>query len=279
MRPNSLLAVRRCGQSVWLDFVRRRWLEDGTLAELVRRDHVCGLTANPAVPAQPMLPPGDYDVPIAGLAARGFAPEQICERLTRSDVELAAAQLHCVYRETSGEDGYACLAVPPRLAYDAEGTLAQARRLRASVRRPNVMIAVPATREALPAIRTLLAEGVSVDATMLFGRERHREVVAAWLAALEARAAAGLPLASVASVASFVLWRIDAAADGRLDAIARREAQALRGRAAIACARAAYAHLQRVLATPRWRGSPRGGRGRSGCSGPSRRRRVRRAPI
>jgi len=255
MRPNPLLAVRRCGQSVWLDFVRRRWLEDGTLAELVRRDHICGLIANPAVPVPPMIPQGDYDVPIAGLAARGFAPGQICERLTRNDVELAAALLHGVYHDTAGEDGYACLCVPPRLAYDAEGTLAQARRLRASVRRPNVMIAVPATREALPAIRTLLAEGISVDATLLFGRERHREVVDVWLAALEERAAAGLSLASVASVASFVLWRIDAAADAQLDAIARREAQAqaLRGRAAIACARGAYAHLQRVLASPRWR--------------------------
>jgi len=250
---HPVAAIRAFGQSVWLDRIRRRELEDGTLRTLLERDRVCGLTSDPTIFANALAMRSDYEVAIAVLAARSHDAREIGERLMLQDIGNAADMLAGAHRASAGDDGYVGVGVAPALAHDTRATIAEARRLVTTLARPNVMIELPATREALGAIRSLIAEGINVNATLLFGVDRYREVVDAWLAGLEDRVASGAPLSNVASVASFFLSHIDAAVDARLDANGAPAARALRGRAAIATARLAYGHLQAVLGKRRWR--------------------------
>jgi len=250
---NPLKQLQTFGQSVWMDFIRRGILEDGTLTAMIAADGISGVTSNPAIFEQAIAQSDDYTKAVTELASAGKSTQEIYDALTVEDVRRAADIFRAVYKNTRGGDGYVSLEVDPRLAYDTEGTLADARRLWAALDRPNVMIKVPATREGLPAIQTLLAEGINVNVTLLFSVERYRAVAEAYIAALEDRAARGLPLENIASVASFFVSRIDTLLDAMLDHHPCEEARALKGQLAIASAKAAYAVYREIFHGERFR--------------------------
>jgi transaldolase len=259
---NPLRELERYGQSIWYDSLRRGILASGELARYVVEDGLKGLTTNPAIYEKAIGSTRDYDAELAGLLPRAdLDAKAIYEALAIGDIRAAADLLRLVYERTQRRDGYVSLEVSPVAARDEGATLAEARRLWRAVDRENVMIKVPGTPEALPAIRRLLAEGVNVNVTLLFSRDAYRKVADAHLAGLEERVARGEDVSRVASVASFFVSRIDAAVDHRLDALAssaapeetRRRAQALRGRAAIANAKLAYQDWRALVATDRWR--------------------------
>lgn len=258
---NPLRELERYGQSVWYDSLRRGLIASGALARLIEEDGLKGLTTNPAIYEKAIGETRDYDAELARLLPRADLDAQaVYEALAVHDIRAAADLLRPVYDRASRRDGYVSLEVSPVAARDAAATLAEARRLWRTVDRENAMIKVPGTHEALPSIRRLLAEGVNVNVTLLFSRAAYREVAEAHLAALEDRIARGEDVSRVASVASFFVSRIDAAVDGRLDAVAasaaaeetRRRARALRGRVAIANAKLAYQDWRALVATPRW---------------------------
>ena len=257
VRVNPLRQLQALGQSVWLDDIRRGWLRDGTLARLIAADGVAGVTSNPAIFSKAIADTHDYDAAIAQLASRDLDAPAMYRALVIEDIQNAADLLRRVYEATDRRDGYVSLEVSPHLAHDAEGTVAEAKRLWASVARPNLMIKVPGTRAGQPAIRRLIASGINVNVTLLFGVERYREAVRAYVEGLEEYMNAGSAPDCVASVASFFLSRIDVAVDRRLDTIerpiARAAAQKLRGQAAVACARVAYRVYEEFIADARWR--------------------------
>jgi transaldolase len=256
-RANPLRRLPALGQSVWLDDIRRVWLQDGTLARLIAEDGVAGVTSNPAIFGKAISDAHDYDTAIAQLVRRGLDARAMYEALVIEDIQNAADLLRNVYEASDRRDGYVSLEVSPHLAYDTEATIAEARRLWAAVERPNLMIKVPGTRAGLPAIRRLIASGINVNVTLLFGVERYREAAQAYIEGLEDCVRAGNTPDGVASVASFFLSRIDVAVDKQLDAIerpiARAAAQKLRGQAAVACARLAYQSYTELLDDARWR--------------------------
>ena len=257
---NPLLELRRLGQSVWLDFIRRRTLDDGELARLVAEDGVRGVTSNPAIFEKAISSGDEYVAQILDVAPRVDGdPRRVFEALAVEDIRRAADILAGVYRDSAGADGFVSLEVAPDLARDGEATVAEARRLWAAVDRPNLMIKVPGTPEGVPAIGRLLKEGINVNVTLLFARAAYEAVAEAHLDALESRVARGEPVARVASVASFFVSRIDTLVDTRLEeraaAAAAGESErllALRGRVAIANAKLAYRHFLRLCDSPRW---------------------------
>lgn len=248
---NPLLRLRALGQSVWLDDLRRAWLYDGTLSRLIDDDGLCGLTSNPAIFKKSIVEHHDYDAAIASLARQNADAKQIYETLIVEDVQGAADLLKRVYETSDRRDGYVSLEVSPHLAYDAEGTLDEAKRLWSRVNRPNLMIKVPGTRAGLPAIRRLIALGINVNVTLLFSVDRYLEVAAAFMSGLEELTDRN-PVSRVASVASFFLSRIDVLIDKRLDASGSAKARLLRGKAAVASARLAYRAYKQLLSSPRW---------------------------
>lgn len=245
---NPLKRLNDFGQSVYLDEIRRAWLHDGTLATLIERDGLRGVTSNPAIFQKAIADSHDYDRAIAEHARRGDDATTTYEDLVVADIQAAADHFRPTYDASDGRYGYVSLEVSPELAHDTEGTVAEARHLWQRLARPNVFIKVPGTEAGLPAIERLIAEGINVNVTLLFGLERYRAVAGAYLAGLEARLAAGEPLTRVASVASFFLSRIDTYVDRELP-----EGSPLRGRAAIASARLAYAHFEATFRDARFR--------------------------
>ena len=191
--PNPVAALpRQYGQSVWLDYIRRSLIANGELARMVEEDALGGVTSNPAIFEKAIDGSDDYAAAIAALSVdAGLSAKAIYERLAVEDIQAAADVLRVVYDRTQCKDGYVSLEVSPELARDTEGTLAEARHLWAAVARPNVMIKVPATPEGIPAIRTLLSEGINVNVTLLFAREAYEAVAWAYIEGLEARAKAG----------------------------------------------------------------------------------------
>ena len=252
-QKNPLRELTRLGQSLWLDDIRRGWLQDGTLAGLIENDGLAGVTSNPAIFARSIETGREYESEIATLASKGLAADAIYETLALEDVRAAADLLHPIYEERAGGDGFVSLEVSPHLADDTEATLREARRLWRAFDRPNAMIKIPGTRAGVPAIQALIAEGVNVNVTLLFGLTRYGEVVEAFLSGLEQRARTTAPLERVASVASFFVSRIDTLVDAKLDALGTAEARELRGKAAIAAARLAFVALQEWTAGDRWR--------------------------
>jgi len=250
---NPLKRLNDFGQSVYLDEIRRAWLHDGTLATLIERDGLRGVTSNPAIFQKAIADSHDYDRAIAEHAHRGDDATTTYEDLVVADIQAAADHFRPTYDASDGRYGYVSLEVSPELAHDTEGTVAEARHLWQRLARPNVFIKVPGTEAGLPAIERLIAEGVNVNVTLLFGLERYRAVADAYLAGLEARLAAGEPLTRVASVASFFLSRIDVMIDPVLDAEASLggarvgEARGLRGQAAVASAKLAYRIYQETF--------------------------------
>jgi transaldolase/glucose-6-phosphate isomerase len=245
MKDNPLLKLRALGQSIWLDYLRRGMIASGELKRLVEEDGLLGVTSNPAIFEKAIGGSHDYDDAVRVLALEGKDLDDIYQALTIEDIQRAADIFRPTYYRLEGRDGFISLEVSPHLAHDTEGTLAEARRLWAAVARPNILIKVPATKESIPAIRQLISEGINVNITLLFGLPRYREVVEAYLAGLEARAAQRQPIDHVASVASFFLSRIDALVDPLLEKkMAGGEnaqlAETLHGQVAIASARRAY---------------------------------------
>ncbi len=248
------------GQSVWLDFIRRGHLVSGEFERLVREEGVVGVTSNPTIFQLAVADSADYDEALIARAAQGLAGPPLFESLAIEDIQMACDRLTGVWERTRGRDGRVSLEVSPRLARETSSTIEEARRLHRAVARANVMIKVPATAEGLPAVSALIAEGISVNVTLIFSLARYRQVMDAYLSGLERRAAAGQPLSGVFSVASFFVSRVDTKVDAAIEralaalpagATARAELEASRGRAAVANARLAYAGFQEVLASPR----------------------------
>jgi transaldolase len=251
-RTDPLQALSEAGVSIWLDDLSRHRITSGNLAELITQRHVAGVTSNPTIFAHALEHAEDYDEQIRELAARGASVEEAVRESTVTDVQSACDVFSGVWETTGGVDGRVSLEVDPRLAHDTAATLAQAAELWKTVDRPNLMIKIPATGEGLAAITGALADGISVNVTLLFSVERYRKVMEAFFAGLEQASANGHDLATIASVASFFVSRVDTEIDKRLEAIGTEPALALRGQAAVANARLAYAAYQEEFATLRW---------------------------
>ena len=244
--PN-LAALSAAGVSVWLDDLSRQRLESGNLQELIDTKSVVGVTTNPSI-FQKALADGDsYDAQLAELAERGADVEATIRTVTTDDVRNACDVLTPQWDASDGVDGRVSIEVDPRLAHDADKTAKQAIELWKIVDRPNLFIKIPATKDGLPAITATLAEGISVNVTLIFSVERHRAVMDAYLEGLEAAKAAGHDLSKIHSVASFFVSRVDSEIDKRLEKIGSAEALALRGQAGVANARLAYAAYQEVF--------------------------------
>ncbi|WP_343572882.1 transaldolase [Mycobacterium sp.] len=244
--PN-LAALSSAGVSVWLDDLSRHRLQTGSLQELIDTKSVVGVTTNPSI-FQKALSDGDaYDAQVAELAARGADVDATIRTVTTDDVRNAADVLRPQWEGSDGVDGRVSIEVDPRLAHDTDKTIAQAIELWKIVDRPNVLIKIPATKAGLPAITAVLTEGISVNVTLIFSVQRHREVMDAYLAGLEAAKAAGHDLSKIHSVASLFVSRVDTEIDKRLETIASADALALRGQAGVANARLVYASYQEVF--------------------------------
>jgi transaldolase len=240
------------GVSIWLDDISRERLRTGNLAELIRDWAVTGVTSNPTIFAGAVAHGDAYDKQLADLAIRGVKVEEAARSVATYDIRWGCDVFRPVYDITDGVDGRVSIEVDPRIAKDTAKTIAEARALWWLVDRPNLFIKIPATLEGLPAITAALAEGISVNVTLIFSLERYGQVIDAFMAGLEQALAAGRDISALASVASFFVSRVDTEVDSRLDKIGTPEAAALRGKAAIANARLAYELYEERISTPRW---------------------------
>ena len=252
MSGDTLGQLTEAGVSVWLDDISRDRLRTGNLKSLIEQYHVSGVTSNPTIFAHALSNGDAYSEQIADLAGLGVSVEEASRAIPTYDIRWAADVLRPVYDATGGVDGRVSIEVDPRLARDTKNTIASARLLWWMVDRPNVYIKIPATVEGLPAITATLAQGISVNVTLIFSLERYGAVIDAFMAGLEQAAANGHDISTIASVASFFVSRVDTEVDDRLDKIGTPEAQALRGKAALANARLAYELFEQRIATDRW---------------------------
>ena len=238
--------------SVWLDDISRDRLRTGNLQSLIDNYHVVGVTSNPTIFAKALSAGSAYDEQIADLKARGVTVDEASRAITTYDIRWACDVLRPVYDATNGLDGRVSIEVDPRVARETARTIAEARNLWWMVDRPNAYIKIPATPEGLPAITAAIAEGISVNVTLIFSLARHGEVIDAYMAGLEKAKANGHDLSTIFSVASFFVSRMDTEVDARLDKLGTPEAEALRGKTAIANARLAYELFENKCAEPRW---------------------------
>jgi transaldolase len=246
------------GQSPWLDNLRRDWLEDGQLAEFVSMG-VRGITSNPTILAKAISGQDTYDDQFSELM-KSHTVDAAYWELAITDIEHGLALLRPVYDESDGEDGFVSLEVSPALAHDTEGTVRDARMLHTRIAQPNLLVKIPATKEGVPAIKTMISEGRSINVTLIFGIDRYDEVIEAYISGLEELVKAGRvdELSKVASVASFFVSRVDTEVDRRLETLAGAEngdaaRLALRGKAAVAQAQVAYQHFHAAFTTDRWK--------------------------
>src|ERR687891_242254 len=242
---NPLKELLGQGQSVWLDYIRRNLIVSGELKKLVEEDGIRGVTSNPTIFEKAIAHSTDYDAAFrAVLAEQGDAePGKIYEPLAIEDIQMAADVLRPVYDETSGQDGYVSLEVSPHLAHDTQRTIAEAKRLKAVVGRPNVMIKVPATPEGIPAIEELIADGVNVNITLMFSLDHYEAVARAYIRGLERCARP----AEVASVASFFVSRVDTMVDRALESLGTQQAKSLLGKIAIANSKMVYNRFREIF--------------------------------
>src|SRR3984957_207015 len=245
--------LTQAGVSVWLDDISREGLGSGNLEALVRDFHVRGVTSNPTIFANALAKGDAYDEQIKDLAIHGVSVDEASRMITTYDIRWGADLLRGVYDSTGGVDGRVSIEVAPGLARETDKTIADAKQLWWLVDRPNIFIKIPATAEGVPAITATLAEGISVNVTLIFSLDRYAEVIDAYMAGLEQAAANGHDISTIASVASFFVSRVYTEVDKRLDAIWTLEAHALKGKAAIANARLAYELYEQKLDTDRWR--------------------------
>jgi transaldolase len=249
---DRLQALTEAGVSIWLDDLSRERIETGNLADLVKEKSVVGVTTNPTIFAAAIADGERYDEQVRKLVADGATTDRVIFELTTEDVRDACDVLAPVY-DGEPDDGRVSIEVDPNLAHDTEATIAAAQDLWQAVDRPNALIKIPATQEGLPAITAAISQGISVNVTLIFGIGRYREVMDAYLTGLEQARDAGLDVSKIHSVASFFVSRVDTEVDPRLDKIGTDEALALRGEAAVANARLAYAAFEEVIASDRWR--------------------------
>jgi transaldolase len=240
------------GQSPWLDNLRRGYLTSGQLAAL-RDAGVRGLTSNPTIFQKAIQDAPDYDEQFRSLAVEPSPATDAYWALVLHDIRGALEVFSPVYEASEGLDGFVSVEVDPALAHDAAGTEHAARELHEQIARPNLMVKIPGTAAGLPAVRQMIAEGRNVNCTLIFSLDRYQQVMEAYLAGLEERAAvAGADLSQVASVASFFISRVDTEVDRRLEAIGSPEALALRGKAAVAQGKLAYQQFLATFSGPRW---------------------------
>jgi transaldolase len=251
-KHNSLLAIQGFGQSVWLEYIRRRMLSEGELQQMIAQDGLRGVTSNPLMLEQVIAHSGDYNEDLRLMARQGRSEEDIYDALTIKDIGMAADQLRPLYERSDGRHGFVSLEINPHLAYDEEGTLEEARRLWSVLDRPNVMIKIPATDAGLKCFRELVREAINVNLTLMFGLQRCREAADVYIEALESRASDQKPVTWIASVASFFVGRLDAMVDDLLDHREELpEATALTkqiyGRSGVAIAKQAYQMYQKIF--------------------------------
>jgi len=247
---NPVARLGELGQSPWYDYITRDLIGTGELARLIAEDGLRGMTSNPTIFEKAIAGSRLYDNDIRAEAEAGRGPQEIFEHLAVADVRAACDAFVPVFHATGSGDGLVSIEVAPTLANDTSATIQEAERLWDAVDRPNAMIKIPGTSEGLPAITRCIAAGISVNVTLLFSVERYGEVIEAFLAGLERRLDAGLPLEPVNSVASFFVSRVDGKVDPLLDRLG--DPERLRGRIAIANACAAYRLFEGSLGTPRW---------------------------
>ena len=239
------------GQSPWLDNLQRSYITSGKLAELIAAG-VRGLTSNPTIFQKAIQGSADYDDQFSSEIRQGASPLEAYWSLVIKDINDALDVFSGLYESSKGVDGFVSVEVDPRLARDGVGTLTAARELHERINRSNVMIKIPATKEGLPAIRQLIAEGRSVNVTLIFSLDRYQEVMDAYVEGLEQRVKANLPIDNIQSVASFFISRVDNDIDAALNNIGSESALALRGNSAIAQAKLAYAAFTKTFSGDRW---------------------------
>lgn len=239
---------KKVGQSIWLDYIRRSFVESGELQRMID-DGLRGITSNPSIFEEAIAKSDDYDGSVQELVAQDKSVNEIYEQLAVADIQSAADLLRPVYDESDGNDGYVSLEVSPNLAYDTEKTIAEARHLFSAVDRPNVMIKVPATAAGIPAIATLIGEGININVTLMFSLKHYEDVADAYLRGLERLLLNGGDLSKVASVASFFVSRVDTAVDDKLDELGNSD---LKGTIGIANAKLAYVRYLSVFGSERF---------------------------
>jgi transaldolase len=239
------------GQSPWLDNLTRGQLRDGTLARMLAGG-IRGVTANPTIVARAILGSADYDEQFAALTAAGRSIEDAYWQLAVDDIVAALGLLRPIFDAGRGADGFASVEVAPELARDTEATIAAARALHRRISLPNLFVKIPATTEGVPAVRTMIAEGHSINVTLIFSLARYEQIIEAYLSGLESVVARGGDPSGVHSVASFFVSRVDTEVDRRLNRIGTDEALGLRGRAARAQAKLAYRLFRARFSGPRW---------------------------
>jgi transaldolase/glucose-6-phosphate isomerase len=258
---NPLKGLLAYGQSPWMDYIRRDLLSSGALQKMISDDGLRGMTSNPAIFEKAIETSKDYADIIEAPDAKSLGAKGVYEKIAIRDVQAACDIFKQVYQDSRTRDGYVSLEVSPTLANDTHGTIDEARRLWKAVNRPNVMIKVPATKEGVPAIRQLLEDGLNINITLLFAQSAYEQVAAAYLDALEARAAKGQDISHIASVASFFVSRIDTLIDGRIDemlktttdAAKRSQLTSVQGKIAIANAKLTYRKYQELFGGAHWK--------------------------
>ena len=249
---DRLAKLSAAGVAVWLDDLSRVRLTSGSLDKLRREQHVVGVTTNPTIFAKALSDADAYDAQLRDLATQGVTVEEAIRLMTGSDVRWACDVMKPAYDASAGVDGRISIEVDPRSAHETGKTTAEAKALWWLVDRPNLFIKIPATLEGLPAITQTLAQGISVNVTLIFSLERYRAVMDAFMTGLEQAKANGHDLTKIGSVASFFVSRVDTEVDKRLDKIGSEEAKALKGKAAIANAQLAYEAYTKAFGTDRW---------------------------
>lgn len=250
---NTIKQLVSEGQSIWQDDISRLLIENGSLKAAIEETGIRGVTSNPTIFQKAIAGSDTYDAEIKSLLAEGKDAAEVFQTVAVKDIQDTCDLFRPLYDETNGTDGFVSLEVLPSLARDTQGTLDNARVLWSAVDRPNLMIKVPGTVQGVPAIRTLLTEGVNVNITLLFSLANYEEVIDAYINAVQDRVDAGKPVDKLASVASFFVSRVDVAADKQLDAIGSDDALALRGKAAVANAQLAYELYEKKFSTPQWK--------------------------
>jgi transaldolase len=250
---DRLAELSAAGVAVWLDDLSRPRLTTGSLDKMRREQHVVGVTTNPSIFQKALSDADAYNSQVKDLASMGVTVEEAVRFMTGQDVRNACDVMRPAYDASGGVDGRVSIEVDPRKAHETESTVAEAKALWWLVDRENLYIKIPAALEGLPAITAVLAEGISVNVTLIFSLERYAAVMDAFLSGLEQAKANGHDLSKIGSVASFFVSRVDTEVDKRLDKIGSEEAKALKGKAAIANAQLAYEKYAEVFATPRWK--------------------------
>jgi transaldolase len=240
MPKSNLHGLAAAGVSVWSDQISRRMLDSRELAVRVEQDAVTGVTSNPTIFAKAIVGSSEYDDQLQDLKSAGTPTEEIVKTLMADDLKRACDVLAVAHKDAKGMDGFVSVEVSPLLAGDTDASVAEARDWVKQINRPNLLVKIPATPEGIPAIRRLIGEGISINVTLIFSLDRYEQVMDAYMSGLEDFAETGGDLSSVASVASFFVSRFDTEVDGRLEGIDSDEALALRGKTAVANARAAY---------------------------------------